>query len=490
MREFEQTYVVDRFYRPTGYVWKQSVGKDFRIERAAQVRQLSLLGRDINFLVAYYGLIYRLDVFSEQEAKQVSGLLLAEMQGDATGSAKQQGKLIASAFDLLMIQHATEAWAALASNGEFILRTTWAPPHLKELAADMAVQARYQQVKLKVFQNKITPDDIVPISKAAMLASNSLGENRPAIAHYRGLIAAMEGNLKASVIFHTEAGQGGYRTQFFRAGENLTPISVMKAKGDQSAALPTALLWQRRETGLKDCSLIACDGSYFYQYFDGFAESFAIQNPGGLLHIHGAGFVPPIERIEAAETTLGIHIHVSYDEMNMNALSPDMYKGYAAGSRYLILPELLKCYDSIIVHDIDGVLKTDMNSIWDSSKADIQISSLVLDDDRKGHFAFWSNIGAGAFAVRKTDNSIKFVTALSSYLAERFDICHTTGARYFFTDQIGLLLAVLAFEGEVEMARMPQIFSQSDDTRGTGRAMAKKTAQAASLAKIKREKAE
>ncbi len=131
-----------------------------------------------------------------------------------------------------------------------------------------------------------------------------------------------------------------------------------------------------------------------------------------------------------------------------------------------------------------------MADVWkpkDGSLRDhaIMIYSLVPDDNRRGHFAFWQNIGAGAFAIAANSENLKFGAALSGYLQSRFDICQRTGGRFFFTDQVGLLLATLAFNGECTIVRMPQIFSQSSDTRGQQRGQAKKDAQEKLLEKLR-----
>lgn len=483
LRDYEQKHVVQSYYRPTGYVWKQSIAPKLRNERAAQLRLLETEGRDIGFLSAYYGLIYRLDALGDDESGAVSELLLADHVLLDLSADSLIPKTLAAAFDLLLVQHAVQAWGTLSANAEYILRTTWADNRLRDLAGDMAVQGRYQQVMLKIFQNKIEPGDIIPVSKAATLADDAFNGESSGSGHYRGIIAAMEGDLDAAIAFHSGAAGSGYRTQFMRAGANVIPIEDMRTLETADVGCPSRFKWLNRESQQTDCSLIACDKGYFYQFFDGFSESFALMNPGGLLHLHGVGFKPNMDHVSKRALALGIAIHISYDDMDMSRLTPDMYKGYAAGARYLHLPTLLTAYERIIVHDIDGVLEKDMQSIWASTDADIQISSLVLEADRRGHFALWSNIGAGAFAVKRSENALKYCASLANYLAVRFRVCQHTGGRYFFTDQVGLLLATLAYKDQVQIARMPQIFNQSDDTRNTGRGKAKKDAQAAALRK-------
>lgn len=483
MRDYEQRFVVQNYYRPCGYVWKQNLPADFRQSCAGNVRTLSLSGRDIHFSVAYYSLLYRLVFLQPEEMKAVENLRLDGAWQTGNVPDAEQEKRRTTAFDIMLLQHVIQAWGSLATNAEFLLLAEWADTRLKSLAADMAVQARYEQVRSKIFQNTMEPEDTALVQQAADLADAVLGPENEAGHHYRGLIAAMEGDLKAAISLHSKRRAQGYRTQFFRTADQIDDLEALQGSASGELCWPSQPIWDRRESGQLSCSLIACDEAYFYQFFKGFAESFALQNPGGLLHFHGVGFSPEMEVIEERIRGLDIEVNVSHDAMDVKSLLPDRFKGYCAGARYMYLPVFLEHYERIIIHDVDGVLTTDMESIWAHSDADIMISSLALNEDRRGHFAIWSNIGAGAFAIRRTEGSVQFATALSRYLAEHFVTSADDKERYFFSDQTGLLLATLAYKDTVSMVRMPQIFSQTDETRGPGRGKVKKAAQAAALEK-------
>lgn len=485
LRTYEQAFVVRDYYRPSGYVWKQGLDKSLREKRAVELRGLDTKSLNFHHLVAYFGLLYRLTSFSSDNIQALQDI---RMPKGWTANDVDDAELLrrqSTSFDLLQLQHVVRGWQSLAANAEFLLEQQWPTPRLKSLSADMAVQARYEHVRPKIFRNIIKAADIDPAKAAAALAESAVGACGAAGSHYQALIAAMEGDLDRAVGLHCKAPITGYRTQFMRTAAQVEPVQTFAARSFSKDNWPQQPVWDVQDSQQKSCSLVACDEGYFYQYFAGFAESFALQNPGGLLHFHGVGFKPSSAAILERIDGLGIEVNVSHDKQDLSALLPDRFKGYCAGARYMYLPFFLQHYDRIIIHDVDGVLTTDMESIWANSDADIMISSLMLGAKRRAYFALWSNIGAGAFAIRRSEGGIAFANALSGYLAEQFTVSDHDERRYFFSDQTGLLLATLAFRDKVAIEKMPQIFEQSTQHSGPGRDKAKKQAQAAALKSLR-----
>ena len=490
LRAYEQAFVVQDYYRPSGYVWKQQLDKDLRLERAQNLRLVKVDGRDLHYTAAYYGLLYRLAFFIADDQAAIRAFVLPVDWGTSPTPQEEADKRHSTAFELLMLQHVVQGWEKLAVNAEFLLEQSWSDTRLKLLAADMAMQAHYEMVRSKIFQNTIEAVDLEPAKEAVQKVAQGLGEQNVAGKHYEALVTAMEGDIEASIGLHCSQSMTGYRTQFFRTAAQVQSLEQFTLFSDPIADWPAQPVWDVKESEQKSCSLIACDQGYFYQFFAGFAESFALQNPGGLLHFHGVGFEPHMDAIQKRVEGLDIEVNVSHDMQDLAMLLPDRFKGYCAGARYMYLPFFLEHYDHIIVHDVDGVLTTDMDSIWAENDADVMISSLMLEENRKGHFALWSNIGAGAFAIRRGEQSIKYANALSRYLAVQFDASEGDKRRYFFSDQTGLLLATLAYQHEVSIKRMPQIFVQSSETKGPGRGKAKKEAQKVELEKLKAPKSQ
>lgn len=479
-RHYDRQYVADRYYRPTGFAWKQAFKRPRRKPIMAELTRINLTELSPADRLAVLGVRYRLALLSGEDHAAIRGLEVDTI----TSSGAMTADLL---FDLLLLLHVVEDWAKLAVVAERVLGGSFADISLRDLAADMLVQARYQLIKLKIFQNTVTQDDVRNVASAIQLTEEYLGESHPKQAHYQGLLAAISGDLIGAVGWHADApANTGYSTQFFRAATNLVPLADMKAFADKPQhALPEDC-WHLRHTGHGECSLVSTDQGYFSTYFEGFLESFSLLNPGALLHVHAVDFSPASARIKDLEGRYGVHINITRDPQSLGRLNPDLRKGYCAGARYMYLPQYLQRYSRVIIHDIDGVLETSMADVWQGRDASIMISSLVPDADRRAHFAFWQNIGAGAFAIAATPENLKFGTALSGYLQSRFDICQQTGGRFFFTDQVGLLLATLAFKDECSIVRMPAIFSQSSDTRGQKRGQAKKEAQEKMLEKLRK----
>lgn len=485
MRNYEQQYIVQNYYRPCGYVWKQELNKDLRDKRAAELSKFDPQGCNFHHRVAYYGLLYRLAFFTPEDMEAIRAIRLPKSWSANDADESEVARRHATSFDLMMLQHVVRGWENLAANAEYLLQLTWPEERLKSLAADMAVQAHYEHARPKIFRNVIQAADIEPVKAAASLAEKSLGPENEAKRHYSALVAAMEGDLNQAVQLHGSSPISGYRTQFFRTAAQVETMDEFEERRFSRELWPGQPVWDVRKSSQKSCSLIACDRTYFYQFFEGFAESFGLQNPGGLLHFHGVGFKPSCAEIEERIAGLDIEVNVSHDEVDLTSLLPDRFKGYCAGARYMYLPFFMEQYERIIVHDVDGVLTTSMDSIWAKNDADVMISSLMLGAKRRAFFALWSNIGAGAFAIRNSKGGIEFADALSRYLAEQFNASGNDMRRYFFSDQTGLLLASLAHHDKISIEHMPQIFKQSTQHNGPGRGIAKKLAQDAALKRLR-----
>lgn len=478
-RRHDRRFVAANYYRPTGFAWKQTFKKPRREPALVKLGQIALTDLLCLDRLSIIGLRYRIGILSPEDQEAIRGLEIAQIIGDC----KVTPDLM---FDLMLVQHVVEDWEGLKGASKAILNSGIDDSRLNELAADMLVQATYQLIAPKIFRNTLSEDDVASLKAAIKLTETVLGADHPKLAHYRGLLASVSGDLEKAVELHASASsQIGYTTQFFRAAANIIPICEIKAFAEQAPNLLPDDCWNLRHTDCHECTLLSTDQGYFSQYFEGFLESFSLVNPGALLHVHAVGFRPKLSRITALEGRFGVQINVTYDPQPTQRLSPDMFKGYCAGARYMYLPQYLDRYDRVIIHDIDGVLETSMSSVWQGREDIIMISSLVPDDNRRGHFAFWSNIGAGAFAITANQANWKFASALSKYLHNRFEACEQTGGRFFFTDQVGLLLATLAFKDDCTIVRMPAIFKQSSDTRGQRRERAKKEAQKKLLEKLR-----
>lgn len=484
-RAYEQRFVVQDYYRPCGYVWKQNLDAAVRQSCARELRSQKRNGAGLDYEVAHFGLLYRLVFLEADELQSVGAITLHESWPKERVSAAELEKRHATVFDLLQLQHVVQSWGQLAANSEFVLRSEWADARLKSLAADMMVQARYEQLIPRIRRNSVEPDHVQMVADSVAVAHEALGNQNGAGHHYEALLSAVRGDMTRAIELHSSKPAAGYRTQFFRTAEQVETLAQFKVSGDPEQSWPARPVWDSRDSDQLSCGLIACDKSYFYQFFEGFAESFALQNPGGLLHFHAVGFTPAMSEIATRTYGLHIEINVSHDDMDLTALWPDRFKGYCAGARYMYLPFFFQHYESVIIYDIDGALTNDMNTIWSSSGSDIMVSSAYLDEEQEHHFVLWQNVIAWAFAIRRNEGTTEFVNALSCYLAERFVRAADDQQRYFFTDQTGLLLAVEAFRDDLDIGRLPTAFSQTKQSLGPGRRKAKKVAQKAALEKLK-----
>ena len=478
-RRFDRRYVANIYYRPTGFAWKKAFKIPRRRPAIERLNQIVLTEFNADDQLSILGLRYRISQLSSDDQLAVRGLNIDLILDGADNKSDIY-------FDLMLLLHAVQDWGSLAKASESILVREASGTDICCLAADMLIQAKYQLIKVRIFRNSITKDDVATLAAGLAITENALGPNHPKQAHYQGLFACVSGDLERAVALHAgAAANAAYSTQFFRAASNVISLDEMKIFARSAPVKIADHCWKQRHTGHTECTLLSTDFGYFANYFEGFLESFSILNPGGLVHLHAVGFEPEIRRIVDLEERFGVHVNITHDPQILSRLSPDIFKGYCAGARYMYLPQYLALYDRVIIHDIDGIVETSMASVWNGRAGDIMISSLVPEPDRRGHFAFWSNIGAGAFAIAANPANHEFAAALSGYLHARFDVCRKTGGRFFFTDQIGLLLATLAFADECKISRMPAIFNQSSESRGQQRGQAKLDAQEKLLQKLR-----
>lgn len=477
MQAVEQQFFVKDYYRYPFYFWKPRLSdgakKQFREGwQAAFARH-----EDVSAKMTILALAGRIAPPNDKFAAALNKVV--EMDWSRLGDA------LAEEFCALL--QAQRKYEILCPAAEAFLKRPTLEARQKMLLCDFYVQAAYQRLKKKVFQNILNADDLALMRAVVDTCGKILGRECANMRHYQGLVACMENDLEAAVKHHEQARiLPGYNTQFFRAGLNMVSLATMHTL----AATPTSefaenpaffqeIIYKFRHGSGGDATLLACDETYFKAYAAGFCRSYGALNPGKVLHIHAIGFEPSETELDKLETDFGVAINVSLDPGPAQDITNDLRRGYCAGARYIHLPTYLDHYSRIIVNDIDGIVHRSFDDVWSGHGGKVLLSTLVLEADRKGHFAFWSNIGAGAFGIESIPSHRQFAQALANFLTRRFNECDERDERFFFSDQVGLLLCVLAFKGQVPMIRMPQVFRQSTQTSQVGRDAAKKDAQSA-----------
>ena len=458
-RHFDRRYIAGTYFTPTSFAWKKAFKAERRKPVFERLNQIVLTEFTADDQLSILGLRYRIGQLSPDDQQAVRGLDIGQILDSADNDSDVY-------FDLILLLHAVQEWGNLAKVSEAILAAGSGDTDIRDLAADMLVQAKYQLIEMKIVENTVTKDDVSSFAAGLAITERVLGADSPKQAHYQGLLACISGDLERAATLHAGAPENtGYSTQFFRAAPNVITLDEMKTIAPPVSCTIPNHRWRQRHAGHRECTLLSTDFGYFSKYFEGFVESFSKRNPGGLVHLHAIGFEPEIAIILILEQRFGVHVNITYDPQSLSRLSPDLFKGYCVGARYMFLPQYLARYDRVVIQDVGGGVETSMASLWQGREGSIMISSLVPQGDRRGYFAFWSNIEAGIFAISANRANQKFAASLAGYLHSRFEVCRKTDGRFFFTDQIGLLLATLAFADECTIVRMPAILSQSSESR-------------------------
>ncbi|MCK0068331.1 hypothetical protein [Kordiimonas laminariae] len=473
MREIEKRDVLASFFRPPFYHWKSLLGKEEREQLAVRCRVLSNHTDALTSLdhIRIYGLLLRLQGPVEAEVQAFNEVI------ESLDSIETLDDELLN--ELLIILVAESKFPRVRQYVLKALERTTINSQLRELYCDLYFQSIYNSIASHVFKDTFDDTHRKLLSDALELCEMYLGATSPHLNHYRAIIECTEKRHEESVRWLCRPdSKEGYFSQFFRAGFNVKTPEDMRAFAEAPVGETEHLKINMRHTGARDCTLVSCNKVYYSMYFKNFAESFAIKNPKGTLHLHAINFEVDEDALQTIEDEFGIYINFTEDSTDLDVLNPDIMKGYCAGARYMYVPQYLDIYDEILITDIDGVLKLSHQDVWSGREGRILLSTLILDPARAANFVFWSNIGAGATGIPATKEGRLFAKIFSHYLFTRFVECQKRGERFFFSDQVGLLLSLMFmnFDSEVFM-KMPQLFAQPAADRVVNRGRAKKDAQ-------------
>ena len=471
LKAIEQRDVLGDFFRPPFYFWKQRFEKDTKQQLALKCREIAST-RKIGFQdqLVLYGLLMRLQGTSEEERAALHAALSVE-----ESILSLDDDLL---HDLIIILFAEGQFAAVRKYTLQALERKSTPAVRRELYCDLYFHGIYNSIAPAVFQNTFGNTEQDVLQEALKLCGGFLGADSPHLRHYRAIIACTEKKLDEAVALMVSAGsKKGYFTQFFRAGFNVKTPDEMRAFAEGVTAGSDHLRMGLRHEGTEGCTLVSCNYGYYSMYFRNFAESFSIQNPKGVLHLHAIDFPVDEDVLDKLEAEFDIRINYTEDATDLGALSPDVLQGYCAGARYMYLPEYLNVYNRILVTDIDGILKLSHGDVWHGREDKVLLSTVILNQARKANFVFWSNIGAGATGIPATEEGRMFAKIFSGYLRQRYRECRELGERFFFSDQVGLLLTLMFVGFDGPFLKMPQLFEQSGSSQAVNRGRAKKEAQ-------------
>lgn len=209
-------------------------------------------------------------------------------------------------------------------------------------------------------------------------------------------------------------------------------------------------------------ALVSLDRRYFDIYAETFLRTFASSNPDGAAHFHCINFDLTTDFLELADR-IGISIGWSRDDFT-GTQEAGTLAGYYAAARYLHLPTYLKSYPNIFVCDVDGLVVKKLPALF-RGKPDIRMPARFLRGPRRLYPAPWDAIGAGAVAIRRTDQSVTFVRAVADYLGVAFILAVNEGRRFFYADQNALFAAYYRFRNECQFEPIGRAFSQAGDWR-------------------------
>lgn len=155
----------------------------------------------------------------------------------------------------------------------------------------------------------------------------------------------------------------------------------------------------------KNPVVAACDSIYLLEHGPAFINS-AVYN-SNFVHIHVVN--PSIEAEKFMQKYNGKNVKFSTNiEENVN-------KAYYSCLRFLVAPDLLNYYDSLLILDIDAVIRKQLTTF----KSDY---SLFLRDPlpgTTGYENYATRVAAGSVFINK--NGIEFIRAVKDFIINNFN---------------------------------------------------------------------
>lgn len=379
---------------------------------------------------------------------------------------------VSAVLEAISIYRAVFDWPTLLS---FTQRAMQIFPRAHQdagIITDCFVLAAYRLMGQDINRGKDGSQALANFTAHIKMALAYIGNDTKNGHFYQSLQAKSEGNIDASIQQLVDAQKAdGKVIVFFQRLENFLDVKSI-------AKTPTPLLQRllaaptynfRHQAGEEETVLlVSLDEEYFEKYCTDFLSSYGHRNIDGLAHLHCINFVPPASVLSALEASSNTRINITCDMQPELAKSENLFRGYAAGARYIFLPLYLERYKNIVITDVDGFFLAPSDKIWNRHpKSTIMLDTkLFAPDVGEGRHNSWTTgflwelIRAGNFAIRRTEKNMQFAHIVANYLAEQITKCEQHGYELFYTDQIALLLAYKALEQECTFGHSFEVLRQ------------------------------
>gem|GEM_PF-4459816 len=240
--------------------------------------------------------------------------------------------------------------------------------------------------------------------------------------------------------------------------EHFVPLS-WNPPMDYAADLPAETYYNHAPND-RACLLVSSDQGYFEKYADRFLTSFAHWNQDNLIHWHFVNYNPSRQTIEALEAQHGVRINYTHERQPLLDAAPELVRGYYACARYMHLPAYLAYYGKIFITDVDGVICRPIDAQLVGEKDAIYLHSGLLHQPHPFPGFIWDAIRAGAFGITGGNQSLEFAKYVACYLRWRFEECRSKNQRYFYADQVALMLGYCRFKGALAFHSIDGIYTQ------------------------------
>jgi len=333
----------------------------------------------------------------------------------------------------------------------------------RAIFCDWFVLSAYKKLMPAFAKNQLLPAQIDEFEASVTKATSCLSERGKNRIFYRALFANLRKKIELSVSLILKAQQAeGHLLGFFERLECFKSPAILSGEKSTLLAKLDANCQHNfiHENAVDPILLISCDKAYFDKYFGKLLESFGHWNLNGLLHLHCIAFEPERRLLEELEHRHKVRINFTVDPQAQLQFSEDNFMGYCAGARYIFLPTYLDHYSRIVITDIDGVIRRSLKDLWAEDQDAILLTSKLLDPEWHSARLLWETIAAGTFGITNAPKNRLFATLVSTFLCDALTSSLQDGSPFFYTDQIGLLLAYLRCKDTHNFERLQGLYIQ------------------------------
>ena len=366
-------------------------------------------------------------------------------------------------LEILMLLHERQNWQPLRDLARKAIEQVPATVDYYPVALDLFMLAEGRLLIRSWRQGEQDPALIEKTCTSLDWATERAAEHPKSRYLLKSVKASIRGDYTESIKYMLKAQSApGLMFRIFSHNlDHFVPLSWNPPLLDTAGGPGTT--YYRHSPNDRACLLVSSDRVYFEKYADHFLASFAHWNQDNLIHWHFVNYKPLQHIVDALEARHGVRINYTVEQQPLLDTAPELIRGYYACARYIHLPAYLAHYGKIFITDVDGVICQPIDAQLLGSENTVYLHGGLLHKPHPFPAFIWDSIRAGAFGITGDNQSVQFAKYVASYLRRRFEECRGNNQRFFYADQVALMLAFCRFKDTLSFRSIDGVYSQITD---------------------------